>query len=139
MEYTKIGSKYFLRLDKGEEIVESIMQIIKKENIKLATVTGIGATDRAKIGLFEIDSKKYHSEELTGDMEILNLAGNISQLNEEPYIHLHIVLGDRNYNARGGHLNYALISATGEIVIDTADGHINREFNEEVGLNLLKF
>ena len=41
------------------------------------------------------------------------------------------------YDAYGGHLNSAVISGTGEIVIEEIGGKIEREFNEEVGLNLL--
>ena len=41
------------------------------------------------------------------------------------------------YNAYGGHLNSAIISETDEIVIEEIGGKIEREFNEEVGLNLL--
>ncbi|SDW16275.1 hypothetical protein SAMN05660923_00325 [Tepidimicrobium xylanilyticum] len=139
MDYKRFGSKYVLRLDKGEEIVESIKTLCSKEGIKLASVTGIGATNRAVVGLFETSTKKYHSKELTGDMEITSLTGNVSQMGGEVYLHLHVTLADPSYNAYGGHLTSAVISATGEIIIDTIDGEVDREFNEEVGLNLFKF
>jgi hypothetical protein len=32
-----------------------------------------------------------------------------------------------------------VISATGEIIIDVIDGHVDRKFNEEIGLNLFEF
>ena len=72
-------------------------------------------------------------------MEITSLLGNVSQMNGEVYLHLHITLADENYNVHGGHLTSAVISATGEIIIDTIDGIVDREFDEEVGLNLFKF
>jgi predicted DNA-binding protein with PD1-like motif len=41
------------------------------------------------------------------------------------------------YNAYGGHLNSAIISGTDEIVIEEIKNTVKREFNKEVGLNLL--
>ena len=137
MKFKKIGSKWIVRIDKGEEIVETLKQFCKENKIKLGTISGIGATDRVTIGLFNTKNKQYHSQELIGDYEITNLSGNISTMNDEIYLHLHISLADSKYNAYGGHLNSAIISGTGEIVIEEIEGEIERGLNEEVGLNLL--
>ena len=139
MEFKKFGSKYVVRLEKGEDIVKSIQTLCEKEKIKLGAITGIGATNKAVVGLFETSTKEYHSKELTGDMEITSLLGNVTQMNGEVYLHLHITLADHNYNVHGGHLTSAIISATGEIIIDTIEGVVDREFDEEIGLNLFKF
>jgi len=58
-------------------------------------------------------------------------------MNGETHLHLHIGLSDFKYNAYGGHLTSAIISTTGEIIIEEIEGEIEREFNEEVKLNLL--
>lgn len=137
MEYKKFGNKYVVRLESGEEIVESIKKLAIEEKIRLGRVTGIGAVNKARIGLFKLAERQYYSKELEGDMEIVNLSGNISEMNGETYIHLHISLGDDNYNVIGGHLNYAYISATGEIIIDLIEGRVDRKHDEEIGLNLL--
>lgn len=139
MEFKKFDSKYVIRLEKGEEIVESIKKLCEKEDIKLGTISGIGATNRAVIGLFETNTKEYHSKELTGDMEITSLVGNISQMDGEVYLHIHINLANEENKVFGGHLTSAIISATGEIVIDVIEGVVDRKFDEEVGLNLFKF
>ncbi|NMB26716.1 MAG: DNA-binding protein [Tissierellia bacterium] len=139
MEFRKFDNKYVVRLEKGEEVVESIKALCKENNIKLGRVSGIGATNKAVVGLFETANKEYHSKELVGDMEITNLAGNISEKDGEVYLHLHISLANPNYNVFGGHLNSAVISATSEIIIDVIEGSVGREFNEEIGLNLFKF
>ncbi len=137
MEYKKFGNKYVVRLESGEEIVESIKKLAIEEKIRLGRVTGIGAVNKARIGLFKLAERQYYSKELEGGMEIVNLSGNISEMNGETYIHLHISLGDDNYNVIGGHLNYAYISATGEIIIDLIEGRVDRKHDEEIGLNLL--
>lgn len=139
MDYKRFNNKYILRLEKGEEIVESLKEFAKKENVKLARVSGIGAVDKATVGLFSTSAKEYFSKDLTGDMEVVALNGNISTMDSEVYLHLHIALGDDNFNIRGGHLNSAVISGTGEIIIEIIEGEIDRNLDEEVGLNVFKF
>lgn len=139
MEYKKFGNKYVVRMDKGEEIVETLKNFCENEKITLGWVKGIGAVNKAKIGLFETSIKTYHSIELDGDYEITSLLGNISTMNGETYLHLHINLSDKEYKTYGGHLNSAVISATGELILETIEGTVDREFNKEIGLNLYKF
>lgn len=139
MEYRRFKDKYVVRLQRGEEIIESLTRLCRENDIKLGRVTAIGAANKAKIGLFNVETKEYHSKELEGDMEITNLSGNISRKDGEVYLHLHITLCDKYNRAFGGHLNMAVISATCEMIIDVIDGYVEREFNDEVGLNLFKF
>ncbi len=139
MEFKRFGHKYVVRLEKGEEVVESIKTLCQEEGIKLGIISGIGAANKAVIGLFETSTKEYHSKELTGDMEITSLVGNISQMGGEVYLHIHINLADEKNNVFGGHLTSAVISATGEIFIDVVEGAVDRQFSEEIGLNLFKF
>lgn len=139
MDFRRFGNKYVLRLDKGEEIVQTVTRFCKEEGISLGQISGIGAIEKLEIGYFQVSTKEYHTKTLEGDMEILGLSGNISAMKGDTYIHFHIVISDENLNAFGGHLNRAVISATGEIIIDVIEGSIDREFNEEIGLNLIKF
>lgn len=139
MEFKKFGNKYILRLDPGEEIVKTLKAFCAQEKITLGWVKGIGAVNRAQIGLFEISSKTYHSTLLEGDHEITSLLGNISTQNGEVYLHLHINLSDGSYKTYGGHLNEATISATGELLVEAIEGTVERVFNEAIGLNLYSF
>lgn len=138
MKTKTFKNKILVRVDKGEELVESLTKIVKDNKIKLATISGIGATDKVKVGLFNVETKEYYSNELTGNYEINPLYGNITTQDGETYLHLHINVADENHNSFGGHLNHAHISATFEGVIDIIDGEVDRKFDEEVGLNLLE-
>jgi predicted DNA-binding protein with PD1-like motif len=137
MRYKKCGHKFILRLDRGEEIVETIKQFCKDNDVKLGTISGIGATNRATIGLFDIETKQYHAKELRGNYEIAPLLGNISTMNGEIYLHIHVNLCDLHHTSFGGHLTSAIVSATFEGVIDVITGRIEREFDKEIGLNLM--
>lgn len=136
MKALRMGNRYFVRIDKGEEVVASLKEFCINNGVKLASVMGIGAADRATIGLFNTITKEYHNKELVGEYEITNLTGNITTKDGEVYIHLHITLGDEEYKAFGGHLNECWISGTCELAVDTADGEIGRAFDDYSGLNL---
>lgn len=76
MEYRKFGKQYVIRLEKGEEIVSSIKDLCEKENIKLGSLSGIGAVNKVTAGLFKTGEKKYVSRTYEEDMEIVSLGGN---------------------------------------------------------------
>ena len=139
MEYTRYGSRILVRLDPGDEIVSGVAEACRAENVRLGSVSGIGAVNKATVGLFKPDSKEYFSTTLNKPFEITALTGNVSTMDGELYLHLHITLADIDHNAFGGHLNEAVVSATAEIWIDAIEGEVDRAFSQDVGLNLLKF
>ncbi|BCS94437.1 hypothetical protein DSLASN_00690 [Desulfoluna limicola] len=139
MEYVRYGSKLLVRLDPGEEVLASLTSVCRKGNIALGSISGIGAVNKAKVGLFNPTTKNYHSTTFEGNFEVTGLSGNVSQMNGEVYLHLHATLADGEHNAFGGHLNEAWVSATAEICIDVVNGTVGRKFNEAIGLNLLEF
>jgi predicted DNA-binding protein with PD1-like motif len=139
MNYKQFNNKVVVRIDKGEELVDSLKTICKTLDIKLGSIIGIGATDKITVGLMNTKTKKYQVKEFIGDHEITSLVGNVSTMNNEVSLHLHITICNIEHKALGGHLTSAVISATFEGIIDIIDGQINREHDDEVGLNLLKF
>lgn len=138
MDFKKFGNRFIIRIDKGEEIVETLKKFCKENKITLGSVTGIGATNKLKIGLYDVDKKQYFSQELLGNYEIAPLYGNISTMKGEIYLHLHINVCDSEQRSFGGHLNSAVVSATFEGIIEQIDGEIDRKLDEEIGLNLIK-
>ena len=71
MEYRKFGNTIFARIDRGEEILEKLKEISVKENIKLAHVSALGATNDFTVGVFNVDEKKYYSNVFKGNFEIV--------------------------------------------------------------------
>ena len=139
MEYKRFNSTIVARIDKGEEILEKIKEIALKENIELASVRALGATNDFTVGVFKVDEKKYYANEFKGSFEIVSLTGTINTMNGEFYTHIHMSAGNDKGQVFGGHLNRAIVSATCEMVINIIDGKVDRYFDEEIGLNLLKF
>ena len=139
MEYRKFGEVIIARIDKGEEILEKVKELALKEDIKLASVRALGATNEFVVGVFKTKEKKYYSNEFKGDFEIVSLTGTINTMNGEFYSHIHFSAGNDKGEVFGGHLNKAIVSATCEMVIQIINGKVDRKFNDEIGLNLFEF
>lgn len=141
MEYRKFGSRIVVRIDPGEEVVKSVLLLAEQENIRLASVSAIGASDDVTLGIFDTKAKKYSSVRYHAhDYELASVAGNLSRKDKEPYLHLHAVIADPGSGeCHGGHLSAAVVSATCEIFIQEVDGEVGREFSDEIGLNLFAF
>jgi hypothetical protein len=139
MEYRKFDNTYLVRMDRGEEILEQVKALALKEGIKLATVQALGAVNDFTVGVFRTAEKKYDANSFQGNYEIVSLTGTINTMNGEFYTHLHMSAGDESGHVVGGHLNRAVVSAVCEMVVTVIPGTVDREFSEEIGLNVLKF
>ncbi len=141
MEYRRFGNKIVARLDKGEEVCEQVLALAEKEDIRLAGVSGIGASNDVTLGVFDTGTKVYNKIRYNAtDYELGSATGNLSRQDGKPYLHLHAVIGSPvNNECHAGHLNAAVISATCELVIDVIDGEVGRKFSDEIGLNLYEF
>lgn len=139
MEFKKQNNTYFIRLEKGEEVVETLKTFVEKENISAGSLEGIGALSEVTLGVFYPATKEYKERKMTGIFEITSLLGNISQKEGAPYLHLHITVADEKNQVFGGHLVSAKISATGEILARSVETKISRKMSNEIGLNLFEF
>ena len=140
MEYRKFPQGYALRLDPGEEVVDCLTRLADREDVRLGTVSALGAANDVTIGIFDTAEKKYYSQRYQGQYEISALVGNVTRQEGKPYLHLHITIGNPvTGEVRAGHLSACTISATLELFLQVWDGQIGRKFSDAVGLNLLEF
>lgn len=139
MDYRRFNNIIVARIDKGEEILEKVKEIALKENIKLANLNALGATNDFTVGVLNVENKQYVSNNFQGNYEIVSLTGTINTKGGEFYTHLHMSAGNDKGEVFGGHLNRAVVSVTCEMVINIIDGTVDRYFDEETGLNLFRF
>lgn len=140
MEYKRFNNTIVARIDKGEEILEEIKIISLKEDIKLASICGLGATNNFTVGVLNTANKQYQSYNYDDqDYEITSIIGNISTLNNEYYSHVHMTCSNGNNKTVGGHLNRAIISGTCELFINIIDHQVDRIHDEDTGLNIFYF
>lgn len=139
MEYGRFGDTVLLRIDRGEEIIETVKRVAEKEHIRLASVEALGAVDDFTVGVYDVAAKRYDSKTFTGAFEIVSLVGTITEKDGAFYQHLHLSAGNKNCEVFGGHLNRAVVSVTCEMVIRVLSGAVDRAPDPETGINLIRF
>ena len=139
MDFRKFGDTWVVRLDKGQEVVACLQALCRQESIHLGAISGIGAIDSVTMRFFDTSTKNYVDKTIDRRMEITSLVGNISRMDGQVYLHLHVNVAGDDYQSFGGHLLAARVSATAEFFIQQAPGTVERTFSEEIGLNLLDF
>jgi len=139
MKYKNTGRDISVRLDDRDEIIDTLQSICKVERVESALITGIGAARHVEIGHWDPKEKKYEVKKIDGPLEIISLNGNVTMMNGEPVIHLHIAVGTSDFSTKSGHLMRADICPTCEITLLPIETKITREKDEAVGLNLQKF
>ena len=139
MEYKSFEDTILVRLDKGDEIVKSLLEVAKKEGLTLASVSGIGATDDFEVGVFDLDRSDYDHFRFGGNHEIVALVGNLTTKEGAPYLHLHITCAGKGGKIVGGHLFEAKISLTAEIFLHKASGKAERLRDDALGINKILF
>ena len=139
MEYKVFEDTVFVRLDKGDEIVKSLLEVASREGLKLASVSGIGATDDFEVGVFDLARSDYEHYRFEGNHEIVSLVGNVTTKDGAPYIHLHITCAGEGGKIVGGHLFEANISLTAEIFLHKGAGAADRLRDDTLGINKIRF
>jgi predicted DNA-binding protein with PD1-like motif len=135
----KIDSTYIVSLNDKVSMVEALTDFVKQTHITTGSITGLGAVNEATLLFFDPMTKKYVDKTFHEQMEASNITGNISVKDGEPFLHLHITLGRRDYTALAGHLQDGTIRGAGEFYITAYTGTVNRKFSDELGLNYYDF
>lgn len=138
MKSKKINEGYIIKLEKGEEIITALTKFCADNNIKSGAIAGVGGTNDVSLKYYDLEKGEYISQKFGGkNYEIISLSGNVSLIDNKPFAHIHIVLGDSDYRTFGGHLGSAIIAITGEITITIINDVVTRKFNDEFKLNFL--
>ena len=139
MEYRAFEDMIVVRLDRGDEIAKSLIEVAKREKVTLASVTGIGATDDFEVGVFDLKRADYEHFRFGGNHEIVSLVGNVTAKDGNPYLHLHITCAGEGGKIVGGHLFEGKISLTAEIFLHKGAGRAERLRDDTLGINKIRF
>jgi len=117
--------------------VTAVTGFAEEAGIGSGFITGIGALCDVELGCFEVETREYIRKVFAGDYELINLTGNISKVDGEPFLHAHVTLGDDKFGVFAGHLFKGTIAVTGEFLVSASSLEISRKHDEETGLKLL--
>ncbi len=144
MEYKKYGQAFYLRLDRGDEIIGSILQLCARERILSATFSGIGGCSEAQIQTFLPETRTFETQTVRGMLELISLNGNvISDSQGKLFPHTHALFSykqDGRHCVAAGHIKSITVSYTAEIELrPVAGGFIGRKADPETGTGFWDF
>ncbi|MCD5415464.1 MAG: DNA-binding protein [Clostridiales bacterium] len=145
----KTGRVIIARILPDAEMIESIQEICKKNEIETAYIsTCIGSLKKISFVYALTDQNRFYgikyskTVEMKGPIEFLGAQGIIAKDDEEKYqIHLHAHFSDEYMNVYGGHvLNSGnIVLATIDIVInEIIDVNIKRNYHETSGFHFFE-
>lgn len=129
---------FALVLDPGKEAFSAIRTFAANEGIKGASVSAIGAFEKAVVGWFDFGSKDYRRIPVDAQCEVLSMLGDIGQDGDgKASVHLHAVLGLSDGSTRGGHFLEGIVHPTLEVMVTETPEHLCRKKRPELGIALL--
>lgn len=78
MEYRIYNGVGYLRLDRGDLVIASVLDFCRRENVASAIFSGLGGCDFAEIKTFDPENKTYGSRTLSGMLELVSLWGDVT-------------------------------------------------------------
>ncbi|OFW61100.1 MAG: hypothetical protein A2133_00530 [Actinobacteria bacterium RBG_16_64_13] len=132
-----IGPAYILKPPFGSDLLKELESYVRAKGINLAWLSGVGAVSRATIRYYDQPKQEWVDLELDKRLEVAGMWGNVSLLNGEPIVHVHIVLADEEGRCIGGHLGNNTTVFNLEILLTTLSGPaVTRKMDSETGLTI---
>jgi uncharacterized protein len=143
MKTQRIGSEAasdirIVVLDSGEEAFSTLQSFARENGISAASLTAIGAFERATVGWFDVAGKSYKEIEVNEQCEVLSAIGDIGVDDAgKASLHVHVVLGLSDGSTRGGHFLKGTVHPTLEVVLTETPAVLRRRKRPDLGIALI--
>lgn len=136
--YSRTTSGFLMVLREGDNVIASIENLVKEQQIPSGNFTGIGFAGEVTFGFFDFNLKKFNPKTFN-KVEMGSLTGSVAWSEGRPSLHIHGVATDDKFNAYGGHI-LALKVGTGsmEIYIIVNQEKLERKMEQPLGANVLQ-
>ena len=125
-------------LDSGEEAFASLTKFANEARLTAASLTAIGAFEKATVGWFDFASKTYKKIEVAEQCEVLSAVGDVAVRDDgKASLHVHVVLGLSDGSTRGGHLLAGTVRPTLEAVLTEVPSKLRRRKRSDLGIALI--
>jgi predicted DNA-binding protein with PD1-like motif len=125
-------------LDSGEEAFGTLSRFADQTTVEAASLTAIGAFEKATVGWFDIAGRSYRKIEVNEQCEVLSAIGDIARGDDgKASLHIHVVLGLSDGSTRGGHLLAGTVRPTLEVVVTETPARLRRKKRPELGVALI--
>jgi len=135
----ELPKTYALVFATGEELAAGLSRFATEQKLAGSSFKAIGALSSVKLAWFEWQTKKYQpSLVLEEQLELVSLIGDIALNDGKPQVHAHVVVAKSDGSAHGGHLIEAYVRPTCEVVLTESPKHLQKQFDPESGLALIR-
>jgi uncharacterized protein len=125
-------------LDSGEEAFAARTKFANDARLTAASLTAIGAFEKATVGWFDFENKTYKKIEVGEQCEVLTAIGDVAIGDDgQASLHVHVVLGLSDGTTRGGHLLAGTVRPTLEVVLIDTPSHLRRKKKRDLGIALI--
>jgi len=128
---------HMLVLRTGDDALKAITDFAGQKSIEGGTFSAIGAFETSTIAYWNRDTKEYEPIEVSEQVEVLTMTGNVAMAGNDRRLHAHVILGRRDGSTIGGHLMKATVHPTLEVFIADLGMRLMRSRDEATGLWLL--
>jgi len=129
------GRTYIFKLDKGDDLLAALQEFCHDNQIKCGIIAGLGAVDCATYSYYDQKKRKYNKFTVNQELEVLNLTGNVSLMEEKPMVHAHVIFADNEGKTQGGHLMAGTRVFSCEVFVQELVGAPKmRKANKDTGL-----
>lgn len=129
---------YSLVLEMGEEVVRTLVDFAREQDLEGSHFTAIGAFQDVVLGWFDWELKDYRPTRLAEQVEVVSFTGNIALSPQGgPGVHAHVVVARRDCRACGGHLLEGHVRPTLEVILTESPVHLRRRYDHSVGMATL--
>jgi predicted DNA-binding protein with PD1-like motif len=142
MRFTRLEEwpkTYAVIFNTGDELAEGLSHFAQQQGLAGSSFKAIGALSSVKLEWFDWQTKKYvPSVVLDEQVELVSLIGDIALDNGKPKVPAHVVIAKADGTALGGHLPEAHVRPTCEVVLTESPQHLQKQFDPESGLALIR-
>ena len=132
MDFVEESDRIVVRLDPGDQVLESLATVREEADVNGGFFVGIGAVDEVTLGHYNVEAQEYLEETFEGQFEVTSFSGNVGP----DKIHAHIQVGEQDFTTLGGHCSGARVSGTFEVVIFTGETDLTHRPDESTGLDV---
>ena len=144
MDYRKYGETYYLRLDRGDEVISEVLALCRAERIGSAIFSGIGGCSEAEIQIFIPEDGAFETRRIEGMLELVSLTGNVFSDDDGRYCHhVHAVFSHKagaEHCISAGHIKKIVVLYTAEIELrPVIGGTIGHKYDPQTGTGFWDF
>jgi hypothetical protein len=132
------AKQYAVIFYQGDEAFSGLLEFAQKYHVTSAHFTAIGAVSGATLAWFDPQRKMYKKISIVGQHEVLAMIGDIALFQGKPVVHTHMVVGNSDGTAQGGHVLAAYVSPTLEVMVTVDPTTMQKRFDPATDLTLIE-